>query len=81
MSWKIVAEPKGGNEHESNTGGIVVYMVNGMIRQEVSRVAFVRREAKNPDVTFADQLRTEVAKAKTAIEMVNNLLDESGELK
>lgn len=81
MSWKIVAEPKAANENDQNKGGIIVYMVNGHVRQEVSRVAFIRRESKNPDIAFADQLRTEVAKAKTAIAMVNGLLDESGELR
>lgn len=72
-----------------NTGGMVIYLLpdnaggyGAPPKQEVSRVAFIRDPAicANPDVPFAEQLRKEIAKARTSVELLNEQLVGSGEL-
>lgn len=79
--WEILVEPQGRREGPKNKGGMVIYATgpNGL-RQEVSRVAFIRRESNNPKNSFGRQLERELARARTACEILNEQLAGSGEL-
>lgn len=78
--WSVVLDPIGRNpdtddeaEREpENMGGMVIYLedADGR-REELSRVAFVRRASKNPDVSFEDQLDAELEKADMACAALN----------
>lgn len=59
-----------------NLGGIAVALTDGDDTVEVSRVAFVRRNARNPDADFGEQLDKEIEKAEFAAGAVNEWLDE-----
>lgn len=79
--YKIMAEPLGSNDEEKNTGGIVIYLLNGrQYRQEVSRVGYARQHTKNKKVDFEAQLEIELSKARFAVKILNEQLDGSGEL-
>lgn len=80
--WSIVAEPQARNTGGKNEGGIVLYVVNpsGGGKSEVSRVAFIRRNSKNPKNSLAVQLQREVARARTAVDILNSQLSGTGEL-
>lgn len=97
MSWSVICEPVGenpgvvkraagavtGSESEpENIGGIVIYVTNGASKQEVSRVAWVRRASvcKNPKTSFEKQLDKEITKARAAVEALNNQFVSSGEM-
>jgi hypothetical protein len=86
--WKIVCEPEGkttymnpdGDDDEGrNEGAMKVLLVNGSFREEVSRVGFVRRNSKHPDVDYADQLTAEVEKARASVVVLNEQFEFSGE--
>lgn len=96
MAWTITTEPVGKNpgvfekvvketgvarQTPENMGGVVIYLVNGSTKQEVSRVAYIRRASKNPKVKFKDQLNTELDKAREALGVLNAKVDESGVLR
>lgn len=87
--WKVVAEPQGNNPsvvqkvkaavgvtEPENTGGMVIFITDGTTKQEVSRVAWIRREAvcKNPKNSLDKQLRLEVGRAQDAATMLNELV-------
>lgn len=93
--WQVVMEPHGNNPgfikraaaeagitdaNPENTGGIIIYIQNGTEKHEVSRVAFVRRASKNPDMSFKKQLRHEKEKADAAVAALNELFDGAGQL-
>lgn len=70
-----------GKNDGKNEGGVVLYVQSGSYgRQEVSRVGWIRRNTKNPDVSFEAQLKAEVAKAKQAISEMNELVSAAGVL-
>jgi hypothetical protein len=76
--WGITWEPHGENPGKDengepeNTGGFIIYLINGnAFRKEVSRVGYVRRATKNPRATFEAQLKKEVAKARAAVKLLN----------
>jgi hypothetical protein len=94
-NWKVLVEPEGRNpgpppEGEeppkegaqgTNQGGMVVYLTGAHGgRHEVARVAWVRRNSKNPDTAFEEQLRAEVDKAKKAVEVMEELTAGASEL-
>lgn len=83
MAWKITVKPEGRNgtaTPDKNEGGMVVRLVNGMTTQEVGRVAFERENSTHPDVEFPAQLKTFTDAAKAVVEMMNEMVDESGVL-
>lgn len=88
MTYKILAEAVGANSSASaetaeNKGGIAIYLVKGSDvygKQEVGRVAFERKNSLNPRTKFETQLDKEIAKAKKAIETLNELLAGAGQL-
>lgn len=80
MAWKLSARPEGRNGGGKNEGGLVIYLVGGNGREEVGRVAFERQNSLHPDVEFDDQVDLEVAKAKKAIEVIEELTEQAGEL-
>lgn len=92
--WKVVCEPHGENPgmldkakdavgitpSPENIGGVIIYVTDGAGRkEEVSRVAWIRRASVNPKTGFAKQLQTEVTKAKEATDILNGLLSPSGD--
>jgi hypothetical protein len=63
--WTVSLRAGGGepgSDTGNNQGGLVVYLTNGDRRKEVSRVAYVRRNSKNPKTSFEKQLRKEMDK-------------------
>lgn len=79
--YNIVVEPEGENDDSKNAVGFVLYLDGfGSYRKEVSRVAFVRRNSKNPNTSFEDQLAHEVDKARAAVKVLNEQLTGAGEL-
>jgi hypothetical protein len=87
-SWKIVFEPEGkttymdpdGDDDEGrNEGAMKVLLVNGSFREEVSRVGFVRRNSKNPDAEYAEQLAKEYDKAQASLRVLNEQFQSSGQ--
>lgn len=83
--WNIIATPEGRYaepeepteteepEHE-NRSNMMVMLVSGQHREVIARVGFARRHTKHPDVSFPDQLRTEVDKARKARDAMVELL-------
>lgn len=63
-------------EQGANMGGMIVLLTNGSARQEVSRVAFIRRNSKHPEVSFQAQLDAEISKAKAAADTMNGLVSD-----
>jgi hypothetical protein len=56
--------------------GIVISLSDGEEHVEVSRVAFVRRNSRNPEAEFASQLEAEIEKAELAADELNSWLDD-----
>lgn len=84
MGWQIVVRPEGknpGSEEGRNEGGMVVSLKgsNGGM-EEIQRVAWVRENSTNPRVTFAAQLDDVMAKAKKAVEVLDELTADAGTL-
>jgi hypothetical protein len=84
--WKVVFAVEEGNpavdrpEVAENGGGMVVYVTDGSMRREVTRVAFVREHSKNPDVLYEDQLDAEVRKAQKSVDLLNAQFEQAGVL-
>lgn len=55
----------------SNVGGMIIFIVNGATKQEVSRVAWIRRNSKNPSTSFEKQLQAELDKARASVKILN----------
>jgi hypothetical protein len=72
--WTVICEPVEANPDDTgnNQGGLVVYLTNGDRRKEVSRVAYVRRNSKNPKTSFEKQLRKEMDKGAMAAKTIND---------
>jgi uncharacterized protein involved in exopolysaccharide biosynthesis len=64
------------NRVRRNLSGIAVELTDGHERVEVARVAFVRRNSRNPEADFGEQLAAEIDKAEQAAEALNEWLDE-----
>jgi hypothetical protein len=89
--WKVVIRPEGNNPAEDpdaeegaqgrNEGGMIVYLENGGVREEVGRVAFERANSAHPDVDFRTQLRHEVDTATAAVEALRDMFAGAGELR
>jgi hypothetical protein len=95
MAYKVIIEPHGQNPgvaaravakvkagDPENTGGMIVYMqADNGTKEEVSRVAYIRRGSvcKNPKNSFSKQLGIEVKKAQDGIKAINDLLASAGE--
>ena len=80
-SWQLVIEPKGDNDNGVNKGGMVIYLQNGSVKEEIGRVAFERTNSLYPDVSFEDQLDIEVSKATKSITILHDLAEGAGELR
>lgn len=83
MAWQIVADVLGknpGEQEERNEGGVVIYVEANGRREEVERVAFVRENSANPEVSFDDQVEATMAKARRAIAVVEELSANAGTL-
>lgn len=71
--WMVECEPEGKNDDGVNEGGMIVWLVKDGEREEVSTVGFIRRNSANPDIEFEQALEAEVAKAKVAARIKNEL--------
>lgn len=74
MAWEISLRPEGRNVDAVNSGGIVVYLVNGATREEVGRVAFDREASESPDKSFDEVLTEYVAAAEKGAKAVNDMV-------
>ena len=77
MAWSVILKPA--------ELGVIVAMVNPDDEDgedyEVSRVAYARRNSKNPDTVFDQQLTEELRKAELAADEINALWDDFMEAK
>lgn len=74
MTWCVVTEAEdvvAGNG--KNRSALVVMLTDGITKIECSRVGMVRRNTKNPDTPFPDQLQIELDKANEAAATINEL--------
>lgn len=74
-AWAVTLRPVASNEGK-NTGGIMVALTDGDAEFEVVRVAYARRNSKNPDAEFGEQLDAEIEKAQRCAEALNDMLDD-----
>src|SRR3954469_22684885 len=79
-SWSVMLEPVGSNPNggDTNTSGLSILLVteDRSHEHELARVAFVRRNSANPNITFVKQLEKELAKADAAADALNDALDD-----
>jgi len=85
VTWKILCRPVGDNgvtQKNKNKGGLGVYLSTGddYHAQEVTRVAFERKNSTHPDIAFADQLREAIDTARAALTILREQLTWDGEL-
>jgi len=88
--WKVVMRPEGNNpapdpdaeegSQGRNEGGMVIYLENAGVREEVSRVAFVRENSTHPDVSFTDALQAEMNTAHAAVDALKEWTANAGTL-
>lgn len=75
--WTVICEPVANNEPgKKNRGGLRVILTDGDREHELSRVAFARRNSRNPDESFVVQLQHELDKAYEVAATVNELMGE-----
>lgn len=80
-----MAEPQGRPpENVKNTGGMVIHLYNvakpEFPLQEVARVAFDRKNSKNPRRDYTPQLAATMKTAQSSIDLLNHQLMGTGEL-
>lgn len=90
MAWKVVMRPEGRNpaldpdaeegSQGRNEGGLVIYLENAGVREEVSRVAFVRAHSTHPDLSFRDALAQEMDTAQAAVTALREWTANAGTL-
>jgi hypothetical protein len=86
--WKVVMEPQGTRlpdvekegEEVPNKSGMILYLVGPTGRHEITRVGFIRRNTKNPEVPFEEQLDKEVEKVRKAMGFLGEIVAQAGEL-
>lgn len=77
--WSVVCEPV----NDTGPGGVnrsalAIMLSDGSARVEAVRVGLVRRNTKNPDAEFVDQLQAELDKAHEMAITINELETELG---
>jgi hypothetical protein len=88
--WDIVCKPEGktvyknpdGDDDEGqNMGAMRVLLVNASsdFEDEVARVAFVRRNSKNPDTPYDEMLTKVINMARTSVDLLNTQFASSGD--
>lgn len=86
--WDIVCKPEGkttyknpdGDDDEGqNMGAMRVLLVNSDFEDEVARVAFVRRNSKNPDTPYDEMLTKVINMARTSVDLLNTQFASSGD--
>jgi len=58
---------------KDNVGGVVVYLVRGVQKEEVARVGFIRKTSENPTASFEDKLDEVIETAKRTADTLNKL--------
>lgn len=81
--WTVVCEPHGDNggvakyrdeeEEDKNQGGMIIYVTDGDKKEEVDRVAFVRRYSGNKSKTFKAALKEALETAQETVDTMNGL--------
>lgn len=80
--WTVVCDPV----HDMLAGGqnrsaLVIMLTDGTDRIEALRVGLIRRNTKNKDVEFADQLQVELDKVHECATTINELEEHLEELR
>lgn len=81
--WTVIAEPVAANPSatDGNEGGLIIKLKRGDDEEfETTRVGYVRRNSKNPDVDFDVQLKIEMGRADIAASILNDLQAEQQRL-
>lgn len=82
--WQLKIEPEGDHGESNpgiNQGGMVIYLVSPSgAQEEFSRVAFVRRNSKNPKTSWKNQWQREKARALEALKVLNESTANAGSL-
>lgn len=67
------AEKDDAKADKANVGGVIIYLTNGRIKEEVTRVGFIRKESANPKDGFKKKLDEMVQVAREAADTLNGL--------
>lgn len=82
MTWSVATEAVDVQAGDGkNRSALVVQITDGKDKIECSRVGMVRRNTKNPDVPFPDQLQIELDKARECVATINELEEYLEELR
>lgn len=94
--WNIIGQPVGrwiepddetddeatdSNGDYLNNSHMAIVLVRQGQREVISRVAFIRRLSTNPDVTFGQQIKDEIEKARKARDAMAELLGDTETLR
>lgn len=72
--WSVVCEPVDDTlANGQNRSALMILLTDGTERFECMRVGLVRRNTKNKDVEFAQQLQAELDKVHECAETINEL--------
>jgi hypothetical protein len=79
-AWSVILKPARDEGQEGeNLGGVVIHLHSDADDEydiEFSRVAFIRRNSKNPKKKFGDALQEEIEKAQLVVDAINDFQDE-----
>lgn len=94
--WNIIGQPVGrwiepddetddeatdSNGNYLNNSHMAIVLVRQGQREVISRVAFIRRLSRNPDVPFDQQVKAEIEKARKARDAMAELLGDTETLR
>lgn len=94
--WNIIGQPVGrwiepddetddeatdSNGDYLNNSHMAIVLVRQGQREVISRVAFIRRLSRNPDVAFDQQIKAEIEKARKARDAMAELLGDTETLR
>lgn len=75
VTMEIVGRFEGKNRDHKNRGGLVLEIKSSSgAREEFSRIAVERSNSTNPETPYAEQVRSEIDKAVTTVNAINELL-------
>lgn len=77
--WYVECEPVSANT-TVQSGAMVVYVACNESREEIARVAFIRRHASNPSTSYSKQIDKEMRKARKSVEVLNKKNATAGSL-
>lgn len=83
LEWTVVTEPVAANpsKKDGNEGGLIIKLKRSEDEEfETTRVGYVRRNSKNPDNSFENQMAIELERAQLACDTLNDLQAEQQRL-